>query len=221
MHKIKNSIHNQTAFTIILLNLISNVNFYKMDLSELLQGPLGNQMIEGVKGQLGIDTEKAKSAVSSAVPVLVSALNNNVKGGGAESLLNALNKHDGSILDNLSGFLDGGDFSDGAGILSHVLGDNQSKVENALGVSSGLSSSQISKMLMILAPIVMGYLGKQRQKSNVDSGGLGDLLGGLLGGGGQSDLLESILNSGGKKSSGGGLMDIGSKILGGLFGGKK
>jgi len=219
MHKIKNSIHIQTAFMIILLHLISNVNFNSMDITELLNGPLGNQMIEGVKGQLGIDDAKAKSAVSSAVPVLISALNNNVKGGGGESLLNALNKHDGSILDNIGGFLNGGDFSDGAGILSHVLGDKQSKVENALGVSSGLSSSQISKVLMILAPIVMGYLGKQKQQSNVDSGGLGDLLGGLLGGG-QSDMLENILNQGSKKS-GGGLMDIGSKILGGLFGGKK
>ncbi|MNF01938.1 hypothetical protein D3C80_2010130 [compost metagenome] len=36
----------------------------------------------------------------------------------------------------------------------------------------------------MLAPIVMGYLSKQKQQNNVsNSGGLGDLIGGLTGGG--------------------------------------
>lgn len=191
-----------------------------MDLTDLLQGALGNQMVEGIKGQLGIDESQAKSAVSAAIPVLMSALNKNVQEGGGASLLNALNKHDGSILENLGGFLSSPDLSDGAGILSHVLGGKQSQVENSIGKSSGLSSAQIGKILMILAPIVMGYLGNQKKKSGLDEGGLGDLLGSLTSGSGGSvgmDILEQVLSSG-NKSSGGGPM---GKILGGLFGGKK
>ena len=41
---------------------------------------------------------------------------------GAESLHNALQKdHDGSILDNLGGFLNNAQSGPGAGILRHVL----------------------------------------------------------------------------------------------------
>jgi hypothetical protein len=35
---------------------------------------------------------------------------------------------------------------------------------------------------MMLAPIVMGYLGKQKQTQGVGADGLGGLLGGLMGG---------------------------------------
>jgi hypothetical protein len=57
---------------------------------------------------------------------------------------------------------------------------------------------------MMLAPIVMGYLGQQKQQQNVGADGLGGLLGGILGGapqqsapaGGLGDLLGGILGGG-------------------------
>lgn len=52
----------------------------------------------------------------------------------------------------------------------------------------------------MLAPIVMAYLGKEKRQTITGEGGLGDLLGGLLGGSLQS-------------SSGGGIMDIISAAL--------
>ena len=37
---------------------------------------------------------------------------------------------------------------------------------------------QTAQILMMLAPIVMGYLGRQKQQQNLDAGGLSDWLGG-------------------------------------------
>ena len=42
---------------------------------------------------------------------------------------------------------------------------------------------QVAQILMFLAPIVMGYLGRQKQEQGVGADGIGGLLGGLLGGG--------------------------------------
>lgn len=193
-----------------------------MNVQELLNGSLGQQMVDGVSSQLGIGEGQAKTAVSMAVPLLLTALNKNAEKGDANNIINALSKHDGSILDNISGFLNEGNFSDGNSILGHVLGNKQNDVSNAVAKSSGLSAGQISQVLAMIAPIVMGYLGKEKKQGKLDGGDLTSVLGSLLGDGQSSQmggLLDSLL--GGSSKKGGGLSDLGGKILGGLFGGKK
>ncbi|MEO8042999.1 MAG: DUF937 domain-containing protein, partial [Acidobacteriota bacterium] len=113
---------------------------------------------------------------------------------GAESLNTALEQdHDGSILDNLGGLgsmiFGGGQQAaapprqaDAGGILGHILGNNQGAVVQQASNESGLGGGQVAQILMMLAPIVMGYLGRQKQEQGVGADGLGGLLGGLLGG---------------------------------------
>lgn len=191
-----------------------------MDISQLLNSDLGKQIIGGIGNQTGTSEKEATSVVSAAAPVLLGMLHKNASSEeGANGIMGALNKHDGSILDNLSGFFGSGDStSDGNGILKHVLGDNRNSVENAISKKTGVDSSKVSSILAMLAPIIMGYLGKQTKNAGgvQSGGGLGDLLGGLLGGSGGSsmggDILSSILGGSSKKSGGlGGL-------LGKLFG---
>ena len=154
-----------------------------MDLSSLLQGAMGQQIVGAAAQQLGINESQAQTAVGAAIPFLLSALNKNAQSGGANGIANALNQHDGSILDNLSGFLgQGGNMQDGLGILGHVLGGNQETVANNIGKQTGLDSGQIIKILALVAPIVMGFLGKQKQEQGLQSDGIAGLLGGLIGG---------------------------------------
>jgi len=197
-----------------------------MDISSLLQGAMGQQMVSGVVNQLGIKNEQAQMAISTAVPLLITALSKNANSGDSQNIANALERdHDGSILNNLSGFLSGGNFSDGAGILSHVLGGKQSQVENAIGKSSGLNAAQISQILAMVAPIVMGYLGKEKKQNGLDASGLSSLLGGLVGGTAQTNqremsTIERLLDQDGDGSAMDDVMDLGSKLLGGFFGKK-
>ena len=122
----------------------------------------------------------------------------------AESLNRAIeSKHDGSLLDNLSGILQGHTQElqqDGDGILGHVFGNKRSAVEQGISNKTGVSSSKIGPLLSTLAPIVMAYLGKEKRQTSTNAGGLGDLLGGLMGGAKQS-------------RSGGGIMDLISGAL--------
>lgn len=206
-------------------------------LLDLLNSPMGKQLISGVAGQTGQPESKTADVLSMAMPLLLGAMKKNVSSPqGAQGLMSALSsKHDGSILDNLGGLFGGGVdesvMNDGAGILGHVFGGKQPQVENALSQKSGMDASSIANILKIAAPIVMGFLGKQKAQSNVgDANGLNGLLGGMLGGQPQQnqslittlldadgdgsildDVAGMVINGGKKKGGLGGL-------LGGLFG---
>ncbi len=206
-------------------------------LLDLLNSPIGKQVISGVAGQTGQEENKTADVLSMAMPLLLGAMKKNVASpGGAEGLMNALSsKHDGSILDNLGGLFGGGVdqnvMDDGAGILGHVFGNRQTNVENALSQKSGMDSGAISSILKIAAPIVMGYLGRQTSQQHVsDASGMNSLLGGLLGGQPQQNqsLITTLLDADGDGSIlddvAGMVMDGGKKkgglggLLGGLFG---
>jgi hypothetical protein len=174
---------------------------------------------------LGVSQDEAGAGIAAALPALVGALAGNTSTPrGEQALAGALGRdHDGSLLESLGGMLAGslgGRATNGAGILGHILGDdsNQDNVVNSLAGRSGVSSSLIKRLLPILAPMVLSYLGKQllsghgspaasgQGQSNAQSsgGGLGGLLGGLLG-----------QMAGGAGEGAGGL----GSILGGLLGG--
>ncbi|WP_257669736.1 DUF937 domain-containing protein [Parapedobacter tibetensis] len=190
------------------------------NIMNLLNGGLSKDVIAGITKQTGATEEQTQSVVSSALPALLGALQNNASSGeGAQGILNAIgSKHDGSILDNLQGFLGSSDTSDGNGILKHLLGNKQGALEQGISGKTGVSSGTVSKILAMLAPIVMGYLGKQTRSNNVSDGnGLQDLLGGMLGGKSGGNVLGGMLDQNGDGKLG--VDDVGG-LLGGLFGKK-
>ncbi len=186
---------------------------------DLLNGSLGKEVVDGIAQKTDASAAQTQAVVSTALPALLGALKNNASGGDTQGILNALgSKHDGSILDNLSGFLRNDDTTDGNGILGHVLGNKREAVEQAISGKTGVSSGTVSKILAMLAPIVMGYLGKQSRNNNVsDGGGLTDLLGGMLGGQSGGNILGGLLDQNGDGKVG--VDDVGG-LLGGFFGKK-
>jgi len=206
-------------------------------LLDLLNSPMGKQLISGVAGQTGQPENKTADVLSMAMPLLLGAMKKNASTPqGAEGLMNALSsKHDGSLLNNLGGLFSGGVdqsvMQDGAGILGHVFGGKQTNVENALSQKSGLDSSAVADILKIAAPLVMAYLGKEKAQNNTNNAsGLNSLLGGMLGGQPKENqsLITTLLDADGDGSIlddvAGMVMGSGKKkgglggLLGGLFG---
>ncbi|MGH2593598.1 MAG: DUF937 domain-containing protein [Anaerolineae bacterium] len=186
-------------------------------LNSLMQ-QLGGDTLRQLSGQLGTDDNSTQKAVNAALPVLIGALGRNAaKPTGARSLSKALARdHDGSVLDDIAGYLSGGGRpDDGAGILRHTLGRKQGKVEQGLSQVSGLDLGSIAKLLPLLAPLVMGMLGRTQRQQGLDASGLAGLLGGERQ---QADSvlgdLGPLLGALGSGGSSGGLMDL----LGGLLG---
>ena len=86
--------------------------------------------------------------------------------------------------------------TDAGGILTHILGDSQGQVAEQVGSQTGLGTGPVAQILMMLAPIMMGYLGRQKQQQGIGADGIGGMLGGLIGNGqaqGQS-AGSSVLN---------------------------
>ena len=138
-------------------------------------GQLGPSGMAQIAKSLGADEAAVGGAVAAALPAIIAGMANNTsKPEGAASLANALNDHSPSIFDGLGGLLGGG--GDGAKILGHVLGGRQPNVQQNLAKQSGLDINTIMKLLPILAPLVMGYLSKQKQEQGLDAGGLGGVL---------------------------------------------
>jgi hypothetical protein len=140
--------------------------------------------------RIGADPDQTRQAIALALPTLLAGLQGQAApGSGLQQAV--LQDHDGSILDDIAGYLNGSAnlgerTTNGVGILEHVLGPQQPEVQRALSSQSGLSLSSITQLLPLLAPIVMGMLGRQARSDSGShqSGGIGDLgsiLGGLTG----------------------------------------
>jgi hypothetical protein len=166
-------------------------------LEDLLGQQQGSEAVDQISSSVGAEPSLVNTAISTALPMILNGLANNASTPqGADSLNTALEEHhDGSILDNLGGLgslIFGGQqqaaqtppppAADAGGILGHIFGDSQGQVAQQVSEKSGLSMGQVAQILMFLAPIVMGYLGRQKQQQGVGADGLGGLLGGLLGG---------------------------------------
>lgn len=199
------------------------------DLDELF-----NQIpTQEIANKLGVDEGEVNSAIKTLVPVLVGGIQQNVQADHIDS--SALES--AVAQQGASGLLDGGvsvdqvDEAEGQKQIAKIFGGNDtSQVASALAGGGAGNSDLLKKLLPILAPIVLAYIGKQLTKSSAPAepqaqstggGGLGDVLGGILGGssgsGGGNNPLGSILGSVLGGNQGGALGDI----LGGLLGGKK
>lgn len=142
-------------------------------------GPLvSGASVSQIASALGIDERKAASALQVALPALVAALHRNASSAdGLSSLTNALDRnHDGSVLDDLAGFLSGGGSSDGASILAHILGDRRDTVARSVGRSTGLDAASVMKLLSLVAPLVLGALARARAAHPGGSGSVSDVL---------------------------------------------
>lgn len=199
-----------------------------MDASDLLgslMGQLGSGGIEQIGRSVGLDSSDVSKVLAGAMPAILTGLTRNSSSpSGAEGLLGALDRdHDGSVLDDVMGYLGGGgDLTSGEGILGHVLGGRQSNVERAISNSSGVDMAKVGQILAMVAPLLMGVLGKAKRQQNLDASGLAAALGQQEQAARQVspsavDMFSRMLDSDGDGDPMDDIVKMGSGLLGGLF----
>lgn len=157
-------------------------------LLDTLSSRLQGENLTQISRQLGADEQTTSRAISMALPVLLGGLAQEAQTpSGAQSLDRALAEdHDGSLLDNVSALFGpaasgAADVAtprmlNGAGILEHVLGRKREPVQQGIGQATGLNTQQVGRLLMMLAPLVMAYLGRRKRAEGVTANDLGPTL---------------------------------------------
>lgn len=191
-----------------------------MNLTDLLTGNTGNDVAQRAEQKFGISKNQIIALMAVSAPLIISYLKNkSADANEAEALNRTLDKHHtGNILDDPSEVESRQE--EGNSILSHIFGNQKNTVENKLSENTGISMDKIGPALAMLAPVIMGFIGRQKQQNNVTAGGMGDLLGGILGnvggmGGGSplNSILAGVLG-GGSGNSANPVNDILGTIMG-------
>ena len=193
-------------------------------LSSLLQ-ELGGGGVGEIARAAGVSSSDVTNVLGGAVPAMLAGLTRNSSSqAGAASLLGALDHdHDGSILDDVMGYLGGGgNLDDGAGILGHVLGGRRSNVESTISRSSGVDLASVGTIMAMVAPLIMGALGKAKRQQGFDAAGLAKALGqqeraARQGSPSAMDVFSKMLDSDGDGDPMDDIVKLGSGLLGGLF----
>ena len=199
---------------------------------------LMNQIpVADIASKLGADQGEVTQAIQTLVPTLLGTLQENVQADDIDST----HLESAVVAEGESDLLDGGvnvdqlDENQGNQLVASLFGGNDTNhVASALAGGGAPSGDLIKRLLPMLAPIVLAYVGKQFSQRQAGAGaqaqaapgggGIGDVLGSILGGaagGGANNPLGSILGSvlgGGQAGGQGGAL---GSILGGLLRGGK
>lgn len=186
---------------------------------DALEAQLGPDTIQKMSAQLGTDTASTSNAISMALPLLLGGLSKRAANAeGAAAIDKALTAHSGGILADIGAFLTSGA---GASILGHIFGSQRAPVEEGVARATGMTPQQVSQLLAMLAPLVMGVLGRMKTEQGVDAEKLPEVLG-------QANLdmtrrspavgdLVRILDSNQDGKIADDVARIGSSVLGGLL----
>ena len=165
-------------------------------------------MVGRIATALGFDRNKVQSAISGAVSALLAAFNDvATQPGGGQKLADAARQQTGSF-GNLARVLAAGDQSSlldkGSQLLSSLVsGQNQNALIGAISKFTGLGQGASGSLLEMLAPIVMGTIGKHQSAAGaLDANGMANLFAS------QKDNIAAALPSGfGSLLSGTGLLN--------------
>lgn len=178
---------------------------------------MGPQVSTQLAGTLGIKKQTASQLIPSVLPLIMGGMKRQMQThGGAERANHILNKY-GS-----PGVLDGiGDLFAAKAAernpdprLGGLLGDAGVNAAGTLAGKFKLDQGTIMKVIVMLAPIVLGYLSRKRDQGGLGAGGIGALID-QNGDGSILDDVAGFLLQGGSGAGGGGLL---GGLLGGLTG---
>lgn len=165
---------------------------------------------ETLANRAGLSSSDFSKVAALGLPAILQGINRNTNDeAGNEAFNSALKQHeDVDQYQSIKQLSSDVDTQDGDNILGHIFG-NKDGVTNRISNTVGLSSADVKKVLVLLAPIVMKYFADRKKEKNLDNTGVQQETGSILG-----QLSNSVKSYSKNNSSS---FDMGG-ILGGLFG---
>lgn len=192
-------------------------------INEIL-GQFDDNAVSEIGQKAGVSSSQVQGALGSIVPLLVGSVNQKAASPSNSFNLGSLiglldNDKDGSVLDNIAGFVTGGSTSN-FNVLGELFGQKQGLVQSALGQKSGMNPSTIANIMQFAAPVVMSYLGRKKKHE-----GESNLLEQMMGLQQETSakapeadsFLERLIDQDGDGDSTDDLLNMGKSLLGKLF----
>jgi outer membrane protein OmpA-like peptidoglycan-associated protein len=140
-----------------------------------------------VGGWIHEDPDSVKRGFETAVPASVAGLAEHASTPeGAQNLLTTLKRGDYPHIDAAELGRSAGDqlttenvARSGEGFLSRLFGNKESGVVDGVAASAGVSRSSASKVLGLASQLVLGFVGSEAVRRNMDASGLRGFLAGL------------------------------------------
>jgi len=147
--------------------------------SNLMKQITTGNNLSTIAKSVGGDEKGVQSALGTALPLLMGSMANSAsKPEGANMLTNMLTQAGAkNPMDNLGSFLGNPEAAGGSGMVNMLLGNQTSAIQNSISQKSGLTSSAVGKLLALVAPMLMGSVGKMFTEQKMDVKGLSSLLG--------------------------------------------
>jgi hypothetical protein len=171
---------------------------------------MGPQVSAQLAGTLGIKKQQATQMIPQVLPLIMGGMKRQMETrGGAERANHILNKYGNpGVLDNIGELFAAKAAEPSADPrLGGLLGEAGVSAAGTLAGKFKLDSGTIMKVIVMLAPIVLGYLSRKRDQGGLGAGGIGS----LIDQNGDGSILDDV--AGFLAQSGGG------GLLGGLLGG--
>jgi sporulation protein YlmC with PRC-barrel domain len=128
----------------------------------------------------GLDRGTTQSAVGACVPAILSSLADlAAKPGGARQLADTIAEQPSGMLSNLAQTLGTGSLSaeKGSGMLSSLLGGGVlNTLISTLSRFVGVGEGSTRTLMGLLAPVVLGLLGREQRAAGLETGGLARML---------------------------------------------
>lgn len=136
-----------------------------MDVTTLMKLVGSTGSTDTISRMTGMSAEQVSSVLTNVMPMLLQGAGNQANDAAtAESFSNALETHGAADTSDLSRFLGGVDLADGAKIVSHLLGGKQEASVQEAAKASGVSAKDVTKVLTLVAPLLLTILGQQKKK---------------------------------------------------------
>jgi len=194
------------------------------DLISDFMDQLGPDVSRQLSANLGLSPQAATQIIPQVIPMIMGGLKRQMETrGGADRLDHILSKYGSEdALGDIGGTMSAMARQDNPDPqLGGLLGPSGVQASQMIGQKFGLSAGKAMSLIPMLAPLILGFLSKQ--KNAAGGPGLGGLAS-LIDRDGDGNILDDIAGflgpalGGGGSTGGGGLL---GSLLGGLFGRKR
>ena len=165
------------------------------NVESILKELLKSDAVKGISKTSGVSLDGVESVLKNALPSLINGASKQTTDAKTkDSFFAALDSHGSKDLSNLTSFFKNVDVSDGAKIISHLLGNKQDATSNKVAKETGIDAGDVAKIMAVAAPLLMSVIGKKAKENKTEEKDTtANLASALLGGIDVNGLLKNFI----------------------------